>query len=717
MPSLPPTKPPSWLQAILVAIVAWAGIMALFGRTSWSDWTAPVWLEGDPLEIYARVKIAAEQPAHALVGFNRIERLGAPVSADWSGYPVPDRPVFVLTGLLSRVTGLIGAIHLTGALIAALNAASFFLAARWLRWRWEWAGALAIAFAFGTYNIRWGITLSFNQVFVLPPLVLLCARAVRPGPTLPQSRRSWLILACLLGGWLGLANPYLTYFAGIVAGGTLLLSLALRCPRFRWMPLAAFCGVMIGTFLLANAGAIAAHLRQSVIQNRSHAAADLEVFALRPLDWIIPPADHRIPALAQVGQNYHAGRQGQGEFFYNYLGFAGLAGVAILLIRSARSIRRRQWRRLGGLTGLTWITLFGIAGGLNTWIGAAGLDVFRAGNRIGIYALLWALLAGGAWVSRRSLAWPRAVSVSLALLIALGAAWEQTPSLIDRTASARHAERWQAATNVTDWLERELPGPALVFQLPVVPFPEAGPVGTMTDYEHALPFLTSRSLRFSYGQLHHSPWLRWARHVARQPAREFIHALERTGYAVIWLDRRAYPDGGDALARSLAAHQVIELSPPHPLPTARLFRLNPSPAPDLPDLQDPRLNDPWDSSPGPSPTLFAVSGWFPEEKAGDKHWRWATRQAAVGVWHDGPATSARVRFRLGGPPASRVVVRLDGEERWSGAPLADPQEFTVPLSPGLTLLQWELLGATFRPGGGDPRELGFMIENLSLSVP
>ncbi len=168
---MPPRKsfrPSLWLQGMVVVLLTMLLVGGLFQRFSWSDWGRPQWLEGDPLEVYARVKLAGEQPGHALFQFNRIERLGAPVGADWSAYPVPDRLVFVLTGLFSRAVGLIAAVQLIAALILGLNAASFYWCARWLRCRAEWALAGALLFAFANYNVRWGITLSLSQTFVCP---------------------------------------------------------------------------------------------------------------------------------------------------------------------------------------------------------------------------------------------------------------------------------------------------------------------------------------------------------------------------------------------------------------------------------------------------------------------------------------------------------------------------------------------------------------------
>ncbi|AOS44931.1 hypothetical protein Verru16b_02000 [Lacunisphaera limnophila] len=716
MSPFPLSKPPLWLQTLLLMLLCGAGVAVLFGRWGWADWSQPNWLEGDPVEVYARVRIAGEQPFHALFSFTHLERLGAPFGADWSAYPVPDRLVFVLTGLVARLTGLIAAIHLAAALITTLNAASFYLCARWLRCRWEWAAALATIFAFSTYNIRWGITLSFSQTFLIPPLLLIAARAARPGPAVGP-HRGWLVLAAGLGLWLGQANPYVAFFAGIVAGGGLILSLLRRSPGPRLLPLLILLGTLVTSFGLSNHAAIASQLQGSVLTNRGDSALDLRRYALRPADWFVPPADHRVPALAAWGRDYQAARTGPGEFFYNYLGLAGLAGLALLLVQGCQRLRQRRWSRLDPLLGLAWILIFGVAGGLNAWLGAAGLDMFRASTRIGIYALPWALFAAGTWLSRHSVSRSRLTSVLLALFLALVAVWEQTPPLADRTAPTRNFARWQAVADLTARLEQELPPSTRVFQLPVVAFPEAGRTGTMPDYDHFLPLFTSSSLHFSYGPLEGSPALRWMRYVSRLPGRDLVAALEQAGFGLIWLDRRAYRDEGDALAAQLSSAGVAELAPPAGSLPVRLFGLTPAANPVRPDLADPRLNESWDPTAAAASPLLALGGWYPLEQADGNRWRWAQRSAVLGAWHNGTAQAGRLHFRLGAPAGSVVVLRLGGREIWRGPPDPALREIPLPLAPGLNSLEWELIGRTFRPGGTDPRELGFMVENLSLSVP
>lgn len=709
---------PAWMPALLIALVSGAATLLLFNRSSWAVWAQPHWLEGDPLEVYGRVKIAAEQPWRSLTGFYPVDRLGAPVVADWYAYPVPDRLVFVLTGLLSRAIGLIAAIKLATVFFTGLNAASFYLCARWLRCRWEWAAAFALAFAFCAYNIRWGITLSLSQTFAFPPLILLCAHAARRGVAGLAPGR-WKILAGLLGLWLGQANPYLAYFAGVVAGGALLLALCRGRPRARQVPLVVFLGTLLLCFIVSNAQYIALRLEGGATAALLRSAADARIYALRPLEWLVPAADHRVPALAAIGRAYFASHQGIGEFFYNYLGLLGIAGLAGLIVSGLRHLIRRNWRRLDAVFGLLWITAFGIAGGINSWLGAAGLELFRASTRIGVFAEIWVLLFLCGWLSRRAFRLPRLLSFSLAALVALAACWEQTPPLGDQAGRARNHARWQRYESTSALLERSLPPQAAVFQLPVVPFPEAGRTGAMPDYEHLLPFLTSTSLRFSYGHLRPAPALFWSRYVSRLPAAEMVAALEQAGFSALWIDERAYADQGQSLSRSLRALGCTELSTPGEDFPVRVFRLQASERPVQPDFNDPRIKRPWDGSMriDDRPLLLALDGWFALESGETGRWRWAARQATLGIWAKSAVAHSRLQFRLDGGKDNVVAVSINGREIHRLHPGPAMQVIEIPLAQGLTTLEWQLQGATFKPGGNDPRELGFVVENLSVTVP
>lgn len=708
------TRP--WREALLLAAFAWLAVMAVFGRWSWRDWSTPHWFEGDPLEVYLRVQIAAEQPWHALTSFAHPARLGAPFGADWSGYAVPDRLVFVATGLLSRSVGLVAAVQLVSALGFVANALSFFLCARRLGRRWEWAAAFALGFAFCNYNLRWGITLSLAQTFTLPPLVLLCAHAT--GRAVSPLRRGWLVLALGLGVWLGLGNPYLAFFAGVVGGGGLLLALARRAPTHRLRPLLAFLGALTLVFVAANLGYALAHWRGPDSGALARDLSDFTRYALRPAEWFVPPADHRVAALGTIGRDYAAAR-GAGEFFYNYLGLVGALGLVWLLIGSLRRFPRTPLRQ-SALIGIAWLVVFGMVHGVNSWLGALGIDVFRASTRIGIFAAVWVgffLTSRACELTRRL---PRAASIALAAAVAAFLVWEQTPDLARRAPREANAARAAAYRELGATLDAALPAGALVFQLPAAPFPEAGRIIGMPDYEHVLPFLATQTLRFSYGHLRTAAAHNWEQHVARLPAPELIAALQHAGFSALWIDRRGFADQGVALVTALRAAGLRELPVPTALPL-NLFRLTPDASPVRPNLNDPRLLEPWDAAAAPPQDELRVTrGWYPPERDGARCWRWAAREARLTLWHDSPARTVRLAFAAGGRTKTSLRLLVNGAEVWR-ADLRDgpasAHEITFAVQPGANDLVWLLNGFTFRPGHGDPRELGFMIENPRVSAP
>lgn len=706
----------TWREALLLAAFVWLAVMAVFGRWTWADWSTPHWFEGDPLEVYLRVQIAAEQPVHALTSFTHPARLGAPFGADWSGYAVPDRLVFVATGLISRGVGLVAAVQLVSALGFVANALSFFLCARWLGRRWEWAAAFALGFAFCNYNLRWGITLSLAQTFTLPPLVLLCAHAAGRGSS--PIRRNWIVLAVALGAWLGLGNPYLAFFAGVVAGGGLVLALARRASPHRLAPLLIFLGVLTFVFVAANFGYALAHWRGSESGALTRDLSDFTRYALRPAEWFVPPADHRLASFGTIGRDYAAAR-GAGEFFYNYLGLVGAVGLGWLLLASLRRFGRAPLRQ-AALIGLSWLVVFGLAHGVNSWLGALGLDVFRASTRLGIFAAIWVSFFLVGRIQAFTLHIPRTVSIALAAIVAAFLVWEQTPDLARRAPREANAARATAYRELATKLEADLPAGALVFQMPAAPFPEAGRIAMMPDYEHALPFLSTTTLRFSYGHLRTAAAHRWERHVARLSALEMIAALQRAGFSALWVDRRGFPDQAVPLVATLRAAGLRELSVPAELPL-NVFQLTPAATPSLPDLADPRLRDPWDDPASPTASaLYTLGGWYPLEREGDRRWRWAAHEARMSLWHEGSARTVRLAFAAGGRTKTSLRLLVNGAEIWR-APLLDGpaalHEVTLAVQPGANALVWILDGRTFRPGHSDPRELGFMIENPRLSAP
>ncbi|HLP06790.1 MAG TPA: hypothetical protein VK178_01390 [Opitutaceae bacterium] len=705
---------------VLATVLLWTGYTDRWNAVAWRT---PDDFGGDPCEIYARVRIAMEAPLQPLVGFTDVERLGAPFAADWSLYPVGDGPTFALAGLLARAVGPFAAVNLVGCLLLAATALSFFLCGRRLGWRPEWAACGALLFAFSNYHLRWFITLSFTQTWTLPPLLLLCASAARPAPPLGRNVGKMLARAAALGVWLGLGNPYFVFFAGSIALGAFGLNRLRRAPWRRLAPLTALLAAMAFTVALAHWMFFAAKLTgASGTEQFDRGYTGAELYALKPLDLVIPPADHRSRLFRDFGQVYSAHSALKGEFFYNYLGLIGLLGLGLLAFTGLRAVARPDLRHRfpDSVHGVFWCGLIATVGGGTAALALLGVEWFRASNRIGVFISLWALLfLFGALhrATRGSKRW-----FTLAAAVALGTAgwFEQTPwSDFAKTRRELTAQIDADRAAVTT-LEQAVGKQARVFQLPFVPFPEAGLTAKLRDYEHLRPFLASAGLRFSYGALRGREESDWGIATSRLPTAALVERLQTTGFSALWIDRRGYTDGAAALLGELHALGLTEL------PTARsdvaVFPLRPREPAMPPSLRDARAVTLWNPQQVPAagqPWLLARAGWWPVELADAHAWRWGKRAAVVRLDWDQPiAAAGELRFTATAVAAGRLTIRL-GERILGHVALAgsDPREVALPcpLEPGTRELIFEYEGR-LRRYGRDQRQIGFMVENL-VCVP
>jgi len=132
------------------------------------------------------------------------------------------------------------------------------------------------------------------------------------------------------------------------------------------------------------------------------------------------------------------------------------------------------------------------------------------------------------------------------LFSALGAATLVLVALLDQTppiVSRRQIEQTKRAVDsdrtFTKEMESRLPLGSMVFQLPVVDFPEAFPGAC---YDHFRPYLFAQHLRFSYGAVKGRARDEWVHALNSVSAAEAIGILKRYGFAAIYVDRAQYQD-------------------------------------------------------------------------------------------------------------------------------------------------------------------------------
>lgn len=685
---------------VLLVIVVTAGWCVMLNRLDLRAWETPLRYTDDSLIVLARIKSAADGHYSPFLS-KRIPALGVPFIANWDGHPVSEDWLYTLTGLLARRIGLIPTANLAFLISRILAALSFYACCRALRSNREWSLVCALAFAWSPFAFSRSLShimLAFD--WLVPPNLLLCIWIASRESEEPWGRPCRLAL--LIGLATGLHN---SYYAFLFGQGLVLAGIVRLVRTRRWqvllLPLTAGGAVLLGWlsgntdslgYLLGPGGGVVSVMR---------GYPELEIFALRPLALLTPFSDHRWHWWAHWGNQYRAGTGITNEAFYAYMGMLGIAAatwmaglcLARVLRRPVRSLPAQAWLIL-------WIVLFSVAGGGNALLGLAGFTLFRATNRYSIAILALALLFLAQRLSQVTQRWPAWFRLAIATALCLLAAWDQLPRQMPLSRMESVLKQVRSDRAFAAAMETRLPAGAMVYQLPVMDFPESPPIQNMGDYEHFRPYLYSTRLRFSYGNHTSDALAGWQDEMAQLAPSELAAALERIGFAAIQVNRRGYADGGASLIEALRRAGRMERIE-SALGDLVCIRLKPSSQTRLPEV-------------GPS---FSY-GWFPvevEESGQKRHW---SRGNARMPWintADRPVIRT-LSFEISTAAPRHVRLSQEGET------LADvdvsPGQWVrvtglkVTLKSGFNVLDWTTDAPPVYPPNPDSRKLAFVVRNF-----
>lgn len=398
-------------------------------------------------------------------------------------------------------------------------------------------------------------------------------------------RRKRIALTVALCAIVGSASSYYAAFsvvmvaAASVAAGT----------RFRSKACATTGAVVASTIIVVMAANVLPNVwyrtQNGVNEEVAHReAAESEVYSLKIAQILVPTSHHRVDALARLGQRY-------GEFPLQSeggpsLGTAGALGMLFLLgvavLGGVGAIApRSSLTRFQPLAFIVIVSvLLSTTGGISSLIALLVTPQFRGWNRISVFIAFASLAAVGLALdgllwrasrregrSARRLPAPRRwiAPVTLALVLVLGAL-DQTSTNIIPNYSAAAAEYKSDADFIAE-LERSLPARAMVFQLPIRPFPEVPPLFGLADYDHLRGYLHSQTLRWSYGGMKGREGA-WHDALEVEPLPRVLEVVVNAGFAGIYVDRNGYPDQGAAIEKELLA---LEQGRMIASPNGRLF--------------------------------------------------------------------------------------------------------------------------------------------------
>lgn len=573
--------------AILLAIVALAWCA---GNDRWTPaaWGVPTAYtepdKGDVVHALAMMK-AVGQGEFLPLAWKEVSTLGAPNTANWNDWPLVEELLVVFYGLLGSLFGLFGGLN-AGTLLAHLSAAAaFYIVARWEDCERVWAFVAALAFGLAPFIFAQSPFHITTEYVWHVPLFLPIWRWITTEPGIvPGSRRFWFAVA--VGFITGLQSPYWT---NILCQLTLLGAAVMYWRQRSWPALKsalAVIGAAAVAFALMNLDTWTYRLANGPNPGAlSREYKWMEIYGLKLVDLVIPPVTHHLDAFAAFATAHRVGNPTQGippasplQDEGSYLGIVGLlafgwlvwTAIADAVKGRANDIPLAAWQVL-------WIVLCFTTGGLNAILGAFGFTLFRTGQRYSIVILAIALL----YAAKRLTAWQKTAAgrtptdvLRIGTLTAAAALcalilWDQVPRAPAPEQTAAIARQVAADREFTAQMEAALPEAAMVFQLPVMDFPES-PLPGVPSYDHFRPYLFSKNLRYSFGSMKGRDREQWQQQLQKllvegatvnQEAKKIqfstanvrraVDELRKLGFKAISINRNGFPDRGRGLEDAL----------------------------------------------------------------------------------------------------------------------------------------------------------------------
>ena len=202
-------------------------------------------------------------------------------------------------------------------------------------------------------------------------------------------------------------------------------------------------------------------------------------------------------------------------------------------------------------------------------------------------------------------------------------------------------------------MESKLKPGSMVFQMPVMVFPEATPINGVGGYDMLRPYLTTKTLRFSFGSVRGRTREAWQWEVEKLPPAEMAAALEKYGFSAIYINRKGYTDHGDALLKALgdAGHKAIAEDE---LQVLACVALNPSATPELPHTDE-------------RAQVLLHSGWVIKEHTPIDNRQWSDGNATLTFFsEDHKYTSYSFTCVVASMTQRKVAIIVNGKEVWNG---------------------------------------------------
>jgi hypothetical protein len=676
-------------------------------RLSPQNWSVPVDYSEDCHMVLGWIQAGADGDFVPFLD-KTVHRLGAPYAANWNDWPVWGEELIYFYGVLTRWMGLFQAANLAILLGYVTTGLGFYAVCRLMKYRREWSFVGAVLFAFTYFHAyRHLHHLLHTYSYSVPFAILSCWLIAFSRGMQWRDWRPWVCLGTAAA--MSITNPYnLNLFGQLVCLGLFIQFVTQRRKLNLQVGVASLALIVIGFFAihLHTFSYAWAHGNNPDCLTRGY--YETELFALKPMELIVPPLSHHVEAFRNLASQYMRQAWLKGEPFSPYLGFAAIGALAWMLIEALK--RLFQPAAAGGrfpsyIPLVLWVFVYSVVGGLNCVIALATEPLFRGSNRYSIFISALALLflvSRLSWWSRR---WTPGMRYGIAGVILLVGLYDQLPEFTPHAQTLLIDRVVQSDRQFSSRMEQKLPPKAMVFQLPVVPYPESTPVNGVQAYDPMRPWFFTKTLHFSYGANKGRPQEDWMKDVEKLPGAQMASTLEKYGFAALYLDRKGFPDQGAGLLQQLTEagrNEVIE----DDLHERVCVFLKPSATPQLPPAGTRVLYKP-------------VGGWVGSINAANGTQSWANGEAGLILYngHKNCATQMELKSVIGSMESRRLSIEVNGKEIWNDmlAPNAGvPLSLRFDTQPGKNVLRFKP-DAYQSPSRANPVPHDYALVNLRIT--
>jgi phosphoglycerol transferase len=628
-------------------------------------------------------------------------RAAAPYGMELHDFPVTEGFHFLVLKVISLFTPnvyrVVNVFFLLGFVLSTL---STVFALRWLDVRPLPAVVAGVLYAVLPYHFWRSEAHLFLASYYLVPVTLLVAlwllRGELPGDPDDPWRWRRRVVATVVAALISSAGVYYAFFGCFFffagAAGNLF-----RARRVLPVAAAALLSAVVSAGVYLN---IHSSKQYALTHGPNPATAkrnpiEADFYGLNLCQFLLPREDHRLKSVAAMKHKFTYAEAR--PLPNDYGSTAGLVGVLGAFAAVGVCVFRRGDggpSRLADLGGLMLCgILLGTIAGLGSLFAYFVSPQIRCYDRVSIFLNFLAL--GGAAVmldgvmARATSLRARAAGAALCLGVLAFGVWDQTSPVDVPNYALRTAERRQVADFVKA-MECNLPPGAMVFQLPVVDFPEGTPVNGTTSYDHFRMLVPRSGLRFSHGVVRGRMPAENYSVIGRLPVERVVDVACYLGFEGLHVDRLGYEDGG---AEVVARLQMLLRTHPvacangrdlfFPLTAYREKLLEGLSAEELDALRVYFLNPLSVEFPAPVDA---------EEFDARSRWRWCRGPAAEAVFTNPAPMPVRVRveFKVSTPGKTPAAFRVRGLTECSfTAREGTPCQLSFVVPPGKHALRFE----------------------------